>query len=159
MPKGVVSDVGLSRSEGREFPERPNTVAGLVGKREQLIQLRDKLEADLRAVICDIDHLEGAIKLFDPATTPEAVRRYTTRHRAKKGSVRRFILGALRDAEEPLTSRDLTEWWCEERGLRTDDATFVIIRCRIGACLTALQKQGIARGAGMVGSYKGWMRA
>ena len=40
------------------------------------------LEGDLRAVTCDIDHLEGAIKLFDPDTTPEAVRRYTTRHRS-----------------------------------------------------------------------------
>ncbi|MFI4949774.1 MAG: hypothetical protein ACHP7A_01910 [Caulobacterales bacterium] len=134
-------------------------MAGLNAKREELIRLRDKLEADLRAVTCDIDHLEGAIRLFDPEATPEAVRRYTTRHRAKKGSVRRFVLAALRDTEEPVTSRDLTEWWCEERGLRTDDATFVIIRCRIGASLTALQAQGAVRGAGMVGSYKGWVRA
>jgi hypothetical protein len=55
-------------------------------KREQLVKLRDQLEADLRAVTCDIDHLEAAIRLFDPETTPDAVRRYTTRHRAKKGT-------------------------------------------------------------------------
>jgi hypothetical protein len=139
--------------------ERPNTVAGLVAKREELIRLREKLEADLRAVTCDIDHIDGAIKLFDPEGTPEALRRYATRHRARKGSVRRFVLNALHRAEDPITSRDLTEWWCEDRGLKTDDATFVIIRCRIGACLTALQTQGLARGAGMVGNYKGWARA
>lgn len=139
--------------------ERPNTVFGLIAKRAELIKLRDQLEADLRAVTCDIDHLEGAIKLFDPETTPAAVRRYTTRHRAKKGSVRRFVLAALRDASEPITSRQITEAWCEARGLRTDDATWTIIRNRIGACLTALKGQGLARGAGMVDGYKGWMGA
>jgi hypothetical protein len=154
-----VGEVAYSRPERLGRPERPNTVAGLTAKREELIRLRDKLEADLRAVTCDIDHLDAAIKLFDPEATPEAVRRYTTRHRAKKDSVRRFVLAALRDAEEPITSRDLTERWCEDRGLKTDDATFVIIRCRIGACLTALQAQRLARGAGMVGTYKGWARA
>jgi hypothetical protein len=153
-----VGEVASSRPERLDRPERPNTVAGLTAKRDELIKLRDKLEADLRALTCDIDHLEGAIRLFDPAATPEAVRRYTTRHRARKGSVRRFVLSALGRADEPITSRDLTEWWCEDRGLRTDDATFVIIRCRIGACLTALQKQGLVRGAGMVDSYKGWAR-
>jgi len=75
--------------------ERPNTVAGLQAKRADLVRLRDRLEADLKAVTCDLDHLDGAIKLFDPGATPAAVRRYTTRHRAKKGSARRFVLSAL----------------------------------------------------------------
>jgi hypothetical protein len=136
--------------------ERPNTVAGLLQKRAELAKLRDRLEADLRAVTCDLDHLAGAIRLFEPGNTPEAIRRYTTRHRAKKGSVRRFVLTALRQASEPITSRELTEGWCTERGLKTDDATFVIIRCRIGACLTALKNQGLVQGAGMVGEYVGW---
>ena len=119
--------------------ERPNTVAGLIAKRAELARIRRRLESDLQAVTCDLDHLDAAIRLFDPETTPEAVKRYATKHRAKKGTVRRFVLTALREAPGPVTSRQLTETWCEERGLRTDAATFVIIRCRIGACLTALK--------------------
>lgn len=145
-----------ARQPMRPRTERPNTVSGLEAKRAELRKLRERLESDLKAVTCDLDHLDAAIRLFDPETTPDAIRRYTTRHRARKGSVRRFVLAALRDATEPVTSRSITEAWCAERGLKTDDATFVIIRCRIGACLTAMQKQGHAQGAGMVGDYKGW---
>jgi hypothetical protein len=45
--------------------ERPNTVAGLVAKKAELEKLRDGLEADLRAVVADIDHLDGGIRPFD----------------------------------------------------------------------------------------------
>ncbi|HLY79394.1 MAG TPA: hypothetical protein VKQ70_08480 [Caulobacteraceae bacterium] len=140
----------------RKVTERPNTVAGLLAKRAELIRLREHLESDLRAVTADIDHLEGAILLFNGA---KHHLRYVRQYRAKKGSVRRFVLAALRDAEEPLTSRDLTERWCAERGLKTDDATWAILRNRIGACLTGLKNQGLAHGAGTrPDGYKGWVR-
>lgn len=139
--------------------ERPNTVAGLLSKREQLLTLRKHLETEARKVTCDIDHLEACIALFDPANTPEEIRRYTTKHRAQKGHVKRFVLAFLRDAKHPVTSRDITEAWIKDRGLRADDATFVIIRKRIGACLTGLQADGMAKGTGSQGDYKGWEMA
>jgi hypothetical protein len=137
--------------------ERPNTVAGLVAKKAELEKVRDGLEADLRAVVADIDHLDGAIRLFGQTQGRE---RYVRQYRAKKGSVRRFVLGALRDAPGPITSRELTDRWCAARGLKTDDATWAILRNRIGACLTALKSQGLALGAGsMPDGYKGWTGA
>ncbi len=139
--------------------ERPNTVAGLMAKRDELLKLRNHLEAEMRKVTCDIDHLDACIALFDPANTPEAIQRYVTKHRARHGHVKRFVLEFLRDATEPVTSRDITEAWIKERGLRTDDATFVIIRKRIGACLTGLQADGKARGINTGGEYKGWVLA
>ena len=79
--------------------ERPNTVAGLEAKRHELTRLRDLLEAEVRKVTSDdIDHLDAAIALFDPANTPAAIRRYVVKHRAKKGSVRKFVLETLKDA-------------------------------------------------------------
>lgn len=139
--------------------ERPNTVAGLMAKRDELIALRKHLEAETRKVTCDIDHLDACIALFDPANTPEAVQRYATKHRARHGHVKRFVLGFLRDATGPVTSRDITEAWMKDRGLRADDATFVIIRKRIGACLTGLQADGKAKGTGTGGDYKAWTLA
>ncbi len=136
--------------------ERPNTVAGLVAKRAELVKVRKGLELDLRGVTSDIDHLDAAIRLFDPATTPEARKRYATKHRAKKGTVRRFVLNMLREAKGPITSRQITEEWLAQRGLRTDDATFVLIRKRIGACLTALKEDDLAEGVGLLGDYKAW---
>ena len=68
--------------------ERPNTVSGLVAKRAELVAYRKGLEAELRKVTVDIDHLDAAIRIFDPATTPTAIKRYATQHRAKKGVLR-----------------------------------------------------------------------
>lgn len=139
--------------------ERPNTVAGLMAKRDELLKLRKALEKDLHKVTCDIDHLDAAIALFDPEQTPRAIQRYVTKHRAKKGSVQRFVLDYLRKTTGPVTSKDITTAWLEARNLRTDDETYVIIRKRIGACLTKFQERGTVTGAGHIGEYKAWVLA
>ncbi len=136
--------------------ERPNTVAGLVEKRAELIKLRAELERELRAVTVDIDHLDACIRLFDPATTPAARKRYATKHRAKRGQMQRFVLDALRNARGPLTSRQIAEAWCGDRGLTADDSTLVLIRKRVGACLIALRAAGHAQDVGHAGDHKMW---
>jgi hypothetical protein len=140
-------------------PERPNTVAGLEAKRQELHRLRDLLEAEVRKVTCDLDHLDAAIALFDPANTPAAVQRYVVKHRAKKGDVRKFVLAALRDAVAPVTSATLTDAWLEARSLRADEQTRVVIRKRIGACLTSLRNQGLATAADIGSGLKAWTAA
>lgn len=134
--------------------ERPNTIAGLQAKKAQLVALRTQLEADLRSIVSDIDHLDGAIALFAKS---EGHTRYVRQYRAKKGSVRRFILAMLRDATAPVSTRDITERWCAERGLQTDDATWAILRNRMGATLIALRAQGLAASVGkLADGYQGW---
>ena len=143
------------RTTPRPDVERPNTVSGLVAKKAELEKVRDGLEADLRAIVADLDHLDATIRLFGET---QARGRYMRQYRARKGSVRRFLLTALREATGPITSRDLTERWCADRGLKTDDATWAILRNRIGASLTALKNDGLALGAGtMADGYKGWV--
>jgi hypothetical protein len=110
----------------------------------------------LRAVTSDIDHLDAAILLFTGSRQHD---RYIRRYRAKKGSVRRFVLSALRHAAGPATTKMLTDAWCQARGLRTDDTTWTIIRNRLGACLTMMKGRGVIVGAGMVDGYKGWRLA
>lgn len=137
--------------------ERPNTVSGLEAKREELLRFRNGLEGELRKVICDIDHLDACIRLFDPTDTSVVINRYVTKHRAQKGQMRRFVLSYLRQATGPVTSREITEAWMEARGLRTDEQTFVILRKRAGACLTKLRVDGVIAGADHIGDYKGWV--
>jgi hypothetical protein len=145
-----------ARKPPRPRTERPNTVSGLEAKRAELVKLRDQLEADLRGVTSDIDHLDAAILMFTGARQHE---RYIRRYRAKKGSVRRFVLSAFREATGPITTKMLTDAWCEARGLRTDDTTWTIIRNRLGATLTTMKGQGLVEGAGMLDGYKGWRLA
>lgn len=136
--------------------ERPNTLSGLVAKRADLVKFRDQLEADIRAVTCDIDHLEAAIRIFDPEDTPETRRRYAALHRAPKGQSTRFVLRKLREATGPLTSRQLADMWCVDRGLVAKDSTVSMLRKRLGATLKALHNKGLVRQDGHVAGLIGW---
>ena len=139
-----------------ERRERPNTLSGLVAKRAELVKYRSQLEADIQAVTVDIDHLEAAIRIFDPEDTPTARRRYAALHRAPKGQSTRFVLARLREATEPLTSRGLADAWCRDRGLVAKDSTVSMLRKRIGATLKALHNKGLVRKDGHVGAHIGW---
>lgn len=136
--------------------ERPNTISGLRSKRAELLSLKKALEADLKKVICDLDHIDASIRLFDPALTAKVVARYGIKHRAQKGTVRVHVLTMLRAADGPLTSREITRAWMSDRGLRSDEVTYVMIRKRFGSCLTAMKADGMVRGTVQEGGYKGW---
>jgi len=142
--------------------ERPNTVAGLVAKHAELSALRDRYKAEIKKLTVDIDHLDAAIRLFDPDADTYAIKQYVTKHRAQKGSVKRFVLDCLREADAPLTSRQITEKWAADRGLACDDATYATLRKRIGACIKGCRDQGLVVDHGWTrdhdgnGPYKLW---
>jgi hypothetical protein len=139
--------------------ERPNTIAGLNAKREELIAYRKALQAEIRKVTCDIDHLEAAARLFEPGNTPAEFKAYMVRHRARKGSVTKFILGMLREAQGPLTCAQITQAWLTDRSLRADDDTRIAIRKRIGAALISLRARGTVKNEGVFEGHKGWVVA
>lgn len=142
--------------------DRPNTVAGLVGKHRELTALRDKYRAEIKKLTVDIDHLDAAIRLFDPDADTSPLKEYVTKHRAVKGSVKRFVLNTMREAPAPMTSRQITELWVTDRGLAADEATVTTIRKRIGACIKACVIQGLIEECGWTedhdayGPYKLW---
>ena len=61
--------------------ERPNTVAGLVAKHAELSDLRERYKAEIKKLTVDIDHLDAAIRLFDPKADTYAIKEYVTKHR------------------------------------------------------------------------------
>lgn len=136
--------------------ERPNTVAGLLEKRAQLAGKLKYLRAEERKVICDLDHIDAAIRLFNAKPNEDRIVRFPTKHRAKKGEVVRMVVRLLKNATEPLTSLDLVLVQIEERGLKADDETIVLMRKRVGACLTKLKNNGVIRVVPQVGLYQGW---
>lgn len=138
-------------------PERPHTLGGLIDKRAELAALLKFHRAELRKIICDLDHVDATIRLFDPdADVTRIVKRYPTKHRAHKGEMARFVLMALKEAKRPLTSLEITQAQIAERGLKADDQTVVLMRKRVGACLSANQRHGLVRSIPMEGPYKGW---
>jgi hypothetical protein len=142
--------------------DRPNTVAGLVGKHAELTALREKYRSEIKKLTVDIDHLDAAIRLFDPNADTSPIKEYVTKHRALKGSVKRFVLNTVREATAPMTSRQITELWVADRGLIADEATYTAIRKRIGACIKTCVGQGLIEECGWSedhdanGPYKLW---
>lgn len=136
--------------------DRPNTIQGLLAKRKQLAKLLKDLRAEERKVVSDLDHLDGAIRLFDPEADGVRLARYPTKHRAKKGEVIRLVVRMLKDADRPLTSLDIVHQQIKDRSLKADDGTVVLLRKRVGACLTKLKNDGYVRGVDLPGLYKGW---
>lgn len=142
--------------------DRPNTVSGLIAKHAELSALREQYKAEIKKLTVDIDHLDAAIRLFDPDADTYAIKQYVTKHRAQKGTVKRFVLNTLREAPEPLTSRQITELWAADRGLVADDSTLTLIRKRIGACIKScvgqglIEEVGVTKDHGEYGPYKLW---
>jgi hypothetical protein len=142
--------------------DRPNTVSGLVAKHKELCELRERYRHEIKKLTVDIDHIDACIRLFDPQADTYAIKEYVTKHRAEKGTVKRFVLNTLREASEPMTSRAITELWVADRGLRADEATLTAIRKRIGACIKVCVNQGLIECVGQTtdhdtnGPYKLW---
>lgn len=138
--------------------ERPNTISGLQSKRSELAKLHKRLIAEAKSVLCDLDHIDACIRLFDPEADVERVRlnRYATKHRAPKGHQKRFVLEQFRLAEAPITCADITAAWIIERGLNPDEATKIILRRRVSACLTQIKHDGLIESVGNDGSRKLW---
>lgn len=142
--------------------ERPNTVSGLLAKHKELSDLRDRYKSEIKKLTVDIDHLDAAIRLFDPQADTSGIKEYVVKHRAQKGSVKRFVLSYMREAGKPVTSRQITEAWATERGLLADDATLTMLRKRIGACIKPCVAQELVEDVGWTedhgeyGPYKLW---
>lgn len=138
-------------------PERPNTIAGLLDKRAKLAGMITFHRAEVRKIICDLDHIDATIRMFDPNADVSRVVRYPTKHRATKGEASRFVLLMLKKATEPLTSLDIVKAQIEARGLNADEQTVVLLRKRVGATLSAQQRHGVVKSIPQEGRYKGWV--
>lgn len=136
--------------------DRPNTIHGLLAKREQLRTLLKNLRAEERKVVCDLDHLDASIRLFDPDADAGRLIRYPTKHRAKKGEVVRLVVRLLKDADRPISTIEITHEQMKARKLKADDATTLLLRRRVGACLNKLKRDGYVRVVDLPGLYHGW---
>lgn len=137
--------------------KRPHTISGLLDKRADITSRIKFHRQELRKLVCDLDHLDATIRLFDEnADLRVTPKRYPTKHRAFKGEMMQFVLRALRKAPEPLTSLDITKAQIAARGLKADDGTVILMRKRVGACLTKLKSEGVVEAIPSDGPYKGW---
>ena len=142
--------------------ERPNTVSGLLAKHKELSILRDQHAEQVKRITRDMAHLEAAVKVFDPAAKVYEMKEAVTRPRAKRGAIKYHLLTMLREAKEPLTSRQIALAWIAEHKLGNDDATYKTIRQSMAYSIKDCVKQGLIEQCGQTtdhdryGPYKLW---
>ena len=104
-------------------------VSSLREKRLEVTEILEGLERQANARRADLAHLDATIRLFDPndilvAARPARRRRYNDWFRP--GEWRRKIHDVLRDATEPMATREIVEDIMAARHLSSDDALHLI---------------------------------
>ena len=106
-PSEIENLARLLATERSVTIERPNTLAGLVEKRAEIAGEIAHIRATLRQLIINLDHVDAAIRIFDPSYDVDGIRQKipSAAHRALRGDITRATLDALRDAPGPMTTK------------------------------------------------------
>src|SRR5665213_161894 len=100
-----------------------HVVSALKEKRMHVAGQIESLQAQLRQATIDLDHVEAALRLFDPDVEMAALppRKVAPVLYDTKGDTGRVILETLRTATRPLTTAQVCEAVMVARGLDTND--------------------------------------
>jgi hypothetical protein len=99
-------------------------VASLREKRLEMTGILEDLERQASARRVDLAHLGATIRLFDPndiLVADQPVRRRLYNNWFRPGECRRRIHDVLRDATDPMTTREIVETIMAAKHLSSDD--------------------------------------
>ncbi len=139
--------------------EQPNVLHALIRKRAEVAGQIEHNQLLLRHLIAELDHLDATIRIFNPAVDIGEIRSKAVppRHAAFKGEVTRLVFKSLREASEPITSRDIAMVLMKERGLNMDDRELSVIMVkRVLACLRVQKRKGYVKNVPTDGDLLGW---
>jgi hypothetical protein len=139
--------------------DQPNVLHALTRKRAEIAGQIEHNQLQLRHLIAELDHIDATIRIFNPAVDIAAIRSKPVppRHAAFKGEVTRIVFKSLRQAAEPITSRDIAMKLMHERGLNPDDRELSVIMVkRVCACLAVQRRKGLIRSVPLEGNLQGW---
>ena len=123
-------------------------LTGLVKRRAELSGEGDALRAKLTRITTDLGHLDAVIRQFDPEYDMATIRpkRPRSSDAARPGEMSRFVLGALRDAVEPMGTPAIAAHMMAERGMDGEDRKLVRdVTKRVGMALGHQEKRGTVR--------------
>lgn len=110
---------------------------GLVKRRAQLAGDIENTHEALRKMVLDLESLDATIVQFDPDFQVETIKPKVFRPPkdwANRGQMSRMILSTLRQASEPLTTRDIALQLLAERALdKSDQRLLRLMTKRVGA--------------------------
>lgn len=90
----------------------PHVIGALTNKRAELAGMLRQLEQQLGQQRANLAHIDATMRLFDPAIRPKDIRPKQPRERNawfRPGECLRLIYDELREATQPMTTRELAE--------------------------------------------------
>jgi hypothetical protein len=101
-----------------------HVIGALREKRSELSGVMKQLEQRLEQHRIDLAHLDATLRLFDPDIRPQEIRPRQQRARSawfRPGECLRLIYDELRDASQPVTTRELAIRIMRTKNLPTED--------------------------------------
>jgi hypothetical protein len=99
-------------------------------------------------MVQDLENLDATILQFDPGYPVESIKAFRPpKDWANRGEMTRICLSILRQASEPLTSRDIAYQLRTERALSRDDERFLRAQPGRVARVLRLQRDKVDRGS------------
>jgi hypothetical protein len=102
----------------------PHVIGALRDKRSELAAMVMNLEQQLVQHRASLMHLDATMLLFDPELRPEEIRpRRRRTHSAwfRPGECLRLIYDVLRDAPQPVTTREIAERMMDAKGIAASE--------------------------------------
>lgn len=135
-------------------------LTGLVKRRAQLAGEIEHLHAQLRKSVDDLENLDNTIRQFDPSHNVEAIRPKAFRPPAdwaNRGQMSRLILSILRQAVEPMTTRDIALELLVTRALDQSDLRLLrLMSKRVGVALRGQRDNGVVTATQGPGQFVLW---
>jgi len=130
-----------------------HVVSALKAKRVQVASHIEALQGQLRQATIDLDHVEAALRLFDPEVDLAALspRKIAPVLYDTKGDTGRIILETLRTSMRPLSTAQVCDAVMLARGLDTNDKAL----CRVMMRRTNANLKHWAKKRGLIRSMPG----
>lgn len=140
-----------------------HVVSALKEKRIQVASQIESLQGQIRQAVIDLDHVEAALRLFDPGVDMAALpaRKVAPILYDTKGDSGRIILETLRTATRPLSTEQVCLAVMKARGLDDNDKGLCrVMMRRTNANLKHWQrKRGLIRSIPGIGQQLLWEAA
>ena len=137
----------------------PHVVTALVKKRGEISGEIEALHARVARLVSDLEAIDRSLHVFAPhiETHSIASRFKPPENWSKRGEMTRLVLGILRLAREPLTTRDVAAQLIAERGLDADEPRLLrLMSKRVGVALRRQRDGGVVKATQGPGQYMLW---
>ena len=135
-------------------------LTGLAKRRAELTGKIEATHAHLRQMLADLESLDATILQFDPTFQVEAIQPKAFRPPAdwaNRGQMSRVVLSILRQAAEPLTTRDIALELLISRAMdKRDQKLLRLMTKRVGVALRTQRENGVVASDQGPGQFQLW---